>query len=72
MVALQALYNALPLGAFIAAMTALSGWGFEQWGANVFWVMAAMGFIALFVKVTPVSEESHVIDVAKAEPKAQN
>ena len=27
MVALQALYNAIPLGAFIALMTALSGWG---------------------------------------------
>ncbi|WP_029808268.1 3-phenylpropionate MFS transporter, partial [Vibrio parahaemolyticus] len=33
MVALQALYNAIPLGAFIALMTVLSGWGYEHWGA---------------------------------------
>lgn len=32
MVALQALYNAIPLGAFIALMTTLSGWGYELWG----------------------------------------
>jgi len=51
MVALQSLYNAIPLGAFIAAMTAFSGWGYQEWGANVFWVMAAMGVLALFVRV---------------------
>ncbi|EGR0208176.1 3-phenylpropionate MFS transporter [Vibrio vulnificus] len=72
MVALQALYNALPLGAFIAAMTAFSGWGFEHWGANVFWVMAAMGLVALFIKVVPVTSQVQDISVAKAEPNAQN
>ncbi|MCA3953675.1 3-phenylpropionate MFS transporter [Vibrio vulnificus] len=72
MVALQALYNALPLGAFIAAMTAFSGWGFEHWGANVFWVMAAMGLVALFIKVAPVTSQVQDIRVAKAEPNAQN
>ncbi|EIO3939237.1 3-phenylpropionate MFS transporter [Vibrio vulnificus] len=72
MVALQALYNALPLGAFIAAMTAFSGWGFEHWGANVFWVMAAMGLAALFIKVAPVTSQVQDISVAKAEPNAQN
>ncbi|HAS8227571.1 TPA: 3-phenylpropionate MFS transporter [Vibrio vulnificus] len=72
MVALQALYNALPLGAFIAAMTAFSGWGFEHWGANVFWVMAAMGLVALFIKVTPATSQVQDISVAKAEPNAQN
>ncbi|EHH0684063.1 3-phenylpropionate MFS transporter [Vibrio vulnificus] len=72
MVALQALYNALPLGAFIAAMTAFSGWGFEHWGANVFWVMAAMGLVALFIKVAPVTSQVQDISVAKAEPNAQN
>ncbi len=51
MVPLQALYNAIPLGAFIALMTTFSGWGYEQWGANVFWVMAAMGGIAFFIPV---------------------
>nr|WP_139159059.1 3-phenylpropionate MFS transporter [Vibrio sonorensis] len=45
-VALQALYNAIPLGAFIALMTTLSGWGYENWGANVFWAMALMGGLA--------------------------
>ncbi|POB80715.1 3-phenylpropionate MFS transporter [Vibrio vulnificus] len=72
MVALQALYNALPLGAFIAAMTAFSGWGFEHWGANVFWVMVAMGLVALFIKVAPVTSQVQDISVAKAEPNAQN
>ncbi|HAS8155552.1 3-phenylpropionate MFS transporter [Vibrio vulnificus] len=72
MVALQALYNALPLGAFIAAMTAFSGWGFELWGANVFWVMAGMGLVALFIKVAPVTSQVQDISVAKAEPNAQN
>ncbi|MEH0742627.1 3-phenylpropionate MFS transporter [Vibrio cholerae] len=53
MVALQALYNAIPLGAVIALMTTLSGWGFEHWGANVFWAMALMGAVSLFIKVAP-------------------
>lgn len=72
MVALQALYNALPLGAFIAAMTAFHGWGFEHWGANVFWVMAAMGLVALFIKVAPVTSQVQDVSVVKAEPNAQN
>jgi len=66
MVALQALYNAIPLGAVIALMTTLSGWGYELWGANVFWAMAAMGILALFVKV---EAKGHVTEL---EPKAQN
>lgn len=51
MVALQSLYNAIPLGAFIAFMTAVSGWGYQLWGANVFWGMAVMGGVALFIKL---------------------
>lgn len=70
MVALQALYNAIPLGAFIALMTTLSGWGYENWGANVFWAMAAMGVLALFIKVDP--QKHQVSDMSKAEPNAQN
>ncbi|MGF1752575.1 3-phenylpropionate MFS transporter, partial [Vibrio makurazakiensis] len=66
MVALQALYNAIPLGAFIALMTTLSGWGYELWGSNVFWAMAVMGILALFVKVEGRS------NVTELEPKAQN
>jgi PPP family 3-phenylpropionic acid transporter len=69
-VALQALYNAIPLGAVIALMTTLSGWGYENWGANVFWAMAAMGVLALFIKVEPQKRTATEID--KAEPEAQN
>ncbi|MFZ3510720.1 3-phenylpropionate MFS transporter [Vibrio harveyi] len=72
MVALQALYNAIPLGAFIALMTVISGWGYEHWGANIFWLMAAMGFIALFIKVEPQNDESHVVDLSANAPEAQN
>ncbi|WP_333703650.1 3-phenylpropionate MFS transporter [Vibrio hepatarius] len=67
MVALQALYNAIPLGAFIALMTALSGWGYENWGANVFWAMAAMGVLALFIRVEPQRQSKE--QVMKAEPQ---
>ncbi|NMT50697.1 MFS transporter, partial [Vibrio parahaemolyticus] len=62
-VALQALYNAIPLGAFIALMTVLSGWGYEHWGPLVFWGMAAMGLLALFIKLD--SQDPHqVVDVS--------
>ena len=54
MVALQALYNAIPMGAVIAVMTAVSGWGYESWGAGVFWLMVVMGVVSLFVKVQPM------------------
>ncbi|WED21675.1 3-phenylpropionate MFS transporter [Vibrio sp. JC009] len=53
MVPLQALYNAIPMGAVIAVMTTLSGWGYELWGAGVFWFMAAMGILACFIRVEP-------------------
>lgn len=71
MVALQALYNAIPLGAFIALMTALSGWGYENWGAKVFWGMAVMGAIALFIRVEPKTRANKDHD-NKAELEAQN
>ena len=54
MVAMQALYNALPLGAFIALMTAVSGWAYEIWGGQLFWLMALMGIPALFIKLEKV------------------
>lgn len=66
-VALQALYNAIPLGAFIALMTTLSGWGYENWGANVFWAMALMGVLALFIRVEPQGEPRQ--KVMTAEPQ---
>ena len=72
MVALQALYNAIPLGAFIALMTVISGWGYEHWGANIFWLMAAMGFIALYIKVEPQNDESNVVDLSANAPETQN
>ncbi len=72
MVALQALYNAIPLGAVIALMTTLSGWGYEYWGAGVFWGMALMGVFALFVKVDLLQSQVQHVSSAKAEPEAQN
>lgn len=72
MVALQALYNAIPLGAFIALMTTLSGWGYEQWGAGVFWAMAAMGALALLIRVEEHPGSVHDGMAEKAEAKAQN
>ncbi len=53
MVALQALYNALPMGgAFMAMMTALSGWLYGIWGgADLFWLMAVMGVPVLLMKI---------------------
>ncbi|MGR5252570.1 3-phenylpropionate MFS transporter [Vibrio astriarenae] len=70
MVALQALYNAIPLGAFIALMTALSGWGYEHWGSNIFWVMASMGFFALFIHLEPKPQDQQI--EMKAEHNPQN
>ena len=61
MVPLQALYNALPMGAVLALMTAVSGWGYQHYGSQVFWVMAVMGLIATVIKVSP-----------KTKPVAQN
>ena len=53
MVALQALYNAIPMGAVIAVMTAVSGWGYESWGASVFWLMAVMGGCHFLLRCDP-------------------
>lgn len=53
LVPMQGLYNAIPLGAFIALMTAFSGWGYESLGGSIFWVMALMGVVALFIKLDP-------------------
>ncbi|MBJ6973261.1 3-phenylpropionate MFS transporter [Vibrio cholerae] len=72
MVALQALYNAIPLGAVIAAVTTLSGWGYEHWGAAVFWAMAAMGGLALLIRVDTPPSTVQDGNALKAEPEAQN
>ncbi len=72
MVALQALYNAIPLGAFTALITVFSGWGYDNWGAPVFWVMATMGFIALFIKLEPQQPAQHVTDLSDKAPETQN
>ncbi|WP_319535700.1 3-phenylpropionate MFS transporter [uncultured Vibrio sp.] len=72
MVALQALYNAIALGAFTALMTVLSGWAYEHWGAIVFWGMAVMGLIALFIKLDPQEPEQHVIDLSDKALETQN
>ncbi|WP_330961730.1 3-phenylpropionate MFS transporter [Photobacterium sp. 53610] len=65
MVALQALYNALPLGAVMAALTTLSGWGYGWWGADVFWLMALMGLPVLLMKIDETPAE-HAAPVREA------
>ncbi|MCA2442265.1 hypothetical protein OFC49_39370, partial [Escherichia coli] len=65
-------YNAIPLGAFIALMTVLSGWGYEHWGALVFWGMAAMGLLALFIKLDPQEPSHNVVDVSEKALETQN
>ncbi|MDV6253926.1 3-phenylpropionate MFS transporter [Vibrio sp. EA2] len=72
MVALQALYNAIALGAFTALMTVLSGWAYEHWGSLVFLGMAAMGLIALFIKLDPQEPAQHVIDLSDKALETQN
>jgi PPP family 3-phenylpropionic acid transporter len=70
MVAYQALYNAIPMGIVMATMTAISGWGYEYWGAGVFWVMGAMGLLAMFIKLdSPTVEPNKSVEV---NPEAQN
>lgn len=61
-VVLQALYNAIPMGLVMAGMTTISGWGYEAGGAAVFWAMAAMGVMTLFIKVTPPSQSTESVD----------
>ncbi len=34
-------------------MAKVSGWVFERWGANVFWLMALMGVLSLLVRIEP-------------------
>ncbi len=54
MVALQALYNALPLGAVMAGMTAISGVLYAFMGVHMFWLMALMGIPVLFLKTPKI------------------
>lgn len=51
MVAIQSLYNAISLGGTVAVLTSFSGWGYSQFGASVFWFMAALGALALFIRL---------------------
>jgi MFS transporter, PPP family, 3-phenylpropionic acid transporter len=68
MIALQALYNAIPMGAVIALMTTLCGWGYESWGVQIFWGMAVMGLFAIFIRLDPQqpSLATHSIDTASS------
>lgn len=60
MVPIQALYNAIPLGLVVAILTPVSGWGFEHWGGKVFFGMAAMGVVALFIPVRLPGEKDEL------------
>ncbi|HIF9106297.1 TPA: 3-phenylpropionate MFS transporter [Photobacterium damselae] len=65
MVALQALYNAIPLGAVMAVLTTLSGWIYGIWSADVFWVMAVMALPVFFMKMEP-KRHTNYAEQAKA------
>ncbi|WP_419238136.1 3-phenylpropionate MFS transporter [Photobacterium leiognathi subsp. mandapamensis] len=65
-VALQSLYNAIPLGAVMAILTSASGWMYGSWGANVFWVMAAMAFPVFFIRMTPTQQAATEYQASKA------
>ncbi|GAM78307.1 probable 3-phenylpropionic acid transporter [Vibrio ishigakensis] len=54
----------------MAAMTTLSGWGYEYFGVNVFWVMAAMGFLALFIKLKEPEAEISTPDIEATAQKS--
>ncbi|MCD9546285.1 3-phenylpropionate MFS transporter [Photobacterium carnosum] len=56
MVALQSLYNAIPLGAVMAVLTSISGWVYGDWGADVFWIMAVMALPVFFIRL-PLPDE---------------
>ncbi len=71
-VVLQALYNAIPLGGFIALMTILSGRLYESWGGNVFWLMAAMGGLALMIKLEPQRKDYSIVDLSKPSQGTDN
>lgn len=72
MVAMQALYNAIALGGSVALLTIFSGWAFEEWGGQVFWVMAAMGVAALFIRLDLPRSQLDESSIIKSEPSAQN
>ncbi len=57
MVAMQSLYNAISLGGTVAVLTSFSGWGYARFGANIFWSMAALGAIALFIRLPQQQDE---------------
>ncbi len=48
-VPLQSIYNAVPVSAAVAVMTAVTGFYFDEMQANVFYGMAGMGVIALLI-----------------------
>ncbi|WP_407331956.1 3-phenylpropionate MFS transporter [Enterovibrio sp. 27052020O] len=49
--ALQALYSALPLGGVMAVLTVLSGESFGLWGGDSFFIMALLGVPVLFLSL---------------------
>ncbi|WP_244556640.1 3-phenylpropionate MFS transporter [Enterovibrio nigricans] len=70
LMAMQALYNAIPLGAAMAILTMVSGMLYSWLQGDAFYVMAALGIPALFLTL-PKNQEQNVGVSAKSEETAQ-
>ncbi|MGX9418732.1 3-phenylpropionate MFS transporter [Vibrio sp. RC27] len=57
MVAIQSLYNAISLGGFVAVLTSISGWGYTHFGGQIFWGMAALGAVGLFIRLPKIDND---------------
>ncbi|KXF80422.1 MFS transporter [Enterovibrio coralii] len=70
LMAMQALYNAIPLGAVMAILTMVSGELYSWLQGDAFYVMAALGVPALFLTL-PKNQEQNVGVTAKSAEIAQ-
>lgn len=59
MVAIQSLYNAIPLGCVMAVLTSMSGWGYSHFSGQVFWGMAALGLVGLFIRLPKLANDDN-------------
>jgi PPP family 3-phenylpropionic acid transporter len=57
MVAIQSLYNAISLGGVVAVLTSMSGWGYSHFGGQVFWGMAVLGAVGLFIRLPKLTTD---------------
>lgn len=59
MVAIQSLYNAISLGGVVAVLTSLSGWGYSHFGGHMFWGMALLGALGLFIRLPSIADDQN-------------